>query len=307
VLDDLTFIDEDSRYSNSEDRPVGTKYLIERFCRVMKKERPTSYTDSWYCRDILKGLVDDCAWYHFYDLIELVAKDLLAATKSKDKHKSPYTGYPSFIKEWIDRFGFGQYRTKVNALFEEEHIGWRLTESGLVSRLLPNEIEQGLKATEKALKGRFDPALQHYEKARRYLFERPFDPENAIKEIVTALESVALVLSPTRVATLGDAAKALKKQQAAPDMLLLVIERVWAYANAEPGVRHGKPVSPRATRREADFTFHTGAALMRYLIEHINDEVTEPEEEPQKSEGLGSQLDNDYGGYGSNTDDEIPF
>jgi hypothetical protein len=299
LLGELTYIDGDSRYRR-EGRPIGIKAIIKRFCRHMRQELPENYGDSWHCNEELTYLLKTCDWYYFYDFIELVAEELKAYEQSLRSESNRFDPEPE-----IKLFGFDTYRSEVNSLFEEEYIAWRLNEAGVLTRVFPQEVAQGVETAEKVLVGRFALAKQHYEKARRYLFERPLDPENSIKEMVTALESIALVLTSSKNATLGDAVKALKKKQAAPERLLDVIERIYIFACAEPGVRHGKPVPSRVTLREADLVFHTGAALMRYLVEHVNDQGEK--EAGQERVGLGSQPGNDDVRYGSSTDDEIPF
>lgn len=265
-----TYVDRDARYKYEVQPPIGTKELYERFCRWMRCEEPSNrYQDSWYCNEELGALIASCEWYFFYDLVEMIGEELREVQKVFESAQ----GTPHRISEgWLKAFGFDAYRTDVNRLFKDEGIAWYLNEAGALTRALPDEIAQGVEASEKILEGRFAPAKQHYEKSRRYLFERPLDPENSIKEMVTALESIALVLTSSKSATLGDAVKALKKKQTAPERLLDVIERIYIFACAEPGVRHGKPAPPRVTLREADLVFHTGAALIRYLIEHVNDQ-----------------------------------
>lgn len=62
--------------------------------------------------------------------------------------------------------------------------------------------------------------------------------ENSIKESVSAFESVSRVLYD-KTSTLGDALAKMKKDGSVPPMLVTVMEKFYAYANAAPGLRHG--------------------------------------------------------------------
>jgi hypothetical protein len=119
---------------------------------------------------------------------------------------------------------------------------------------------------ESELQDGFEPAREHYRKSHRFLFEHPVDPENSIKEIVSAVESVARTLFP-KANTLGAAIKEMQRTQFCSPMLLSMIEKFYGYASSEPAVRHGAAVSSRVERIDAELCFHTAIAIIRYLIE----------------------------------------
>jgi hypothetical protein len=114
------------------------------------------------------------------------------------------------------------------------------------------------------------PAREHYQKAIRYMVERgEIDPENVIKEITSAVESVGRVYYP-KAKTLGDAATEMKRQKSIPPLLISLIEKFYGYASSEPAVRHGAPVPSRVALADAEFCFHVGTALIRYIIENCS-------------------------------------
>lgn len=242
ILGSLTYIDDDRRYPNDNDRPIGEKYLIKRFCRRTRTRTPHDYQDSFRCSTILADLVKECPWYHFYDFIELVADEL----------KALHVGVAE------------DFCNEVNSLFADEHVAWRFNDDGILVRKLPPELAAAVKAASGELAGEFGPARIHFDKARGFLTARSYDPPNAIKEIVTALESVAVTIYGG--STLGVAMKVLQKRRALPKPLVESIEKIWGYANAEAGVRHGSAVAATVALAEADLVFGFGLAFMRYLI-----------------------------------------
>jgi len=184
ILDQFTYIDQDSRYPNRDDRPLGIKMLAEAFHLVLRRESGPEFLDSWSCSEALDGLVKSVEWFNFYDFVELVAKDLREA---ETWH---------FEESWIKRFGAATYAHSVNSLFAEERVAWRLNSKGELSREVPAAYAKAHAAAEAAMKNEFEPSRDHYRKAWRYIYERPLDPENGIKEIVSAVESVGKVIYP---------------------------------------------------------------------------------------------------------------
>jgi hypothetical protein len=99
-------------------------------------------------------------------------------------------------------------------------------------------IRQKMSATLTGLMKDFSPAAKHYQKSIDFIHSRPIDPENAIKEIVSAVESVGRTIYPS-AKTLGDVIKEMRGEQVFPQMLLGMMEKFWVYANSQPAVRHG--------------------------------------------------------------------
>jgi len=253
ILDQLTYVDRDTRYSNEDDRPLGIKRLTEDFHLSLRQEPSEGFYDSWTCWDALKDLVKSVEWFNFYDFVELVAKKLREAELSH------------FEESWIEKFGVEAYSKKVNSLFAEDRVAWRLRSNCELSREIPAAYAKAHSAAEAALKNEFEPSRDHYRKAWRYIYERPIDPENGIKEIVSAAESVGKVIYPG-TSTLGDVIKNMRKDSRFPELPISVVEKFYAFANSEPAVRHGAAVNSRVVLHDAEFCLHTGVALIRYLL-----------------------------------------
>lgn len=221
----------------------------------MRQEIDGQIWDSWGCDDILRGEVLNLPWYHFYDVVEVVAQRLISRQPDE-----PFGGA-------ADKFSLEAYRTQVNELFEEDAILWRLDERGHLSRARPLALEQRMKDAESALTDGFEPARDHYRKAVRYLYEHPLDPENAVKEIVSCVESASRVLYP-KANTLGEAVKQMRGEGILPQGLITTMEKYYAFASSEPAVRHGSPAASRLGLSEAELALHFGIAIVRYLVAH---------------------------------------
>lgn len=257
----FAYIDNDSRY-RSEGRPLGYKYLNEIISELLRQEMSPDAWDSWGCADYMECLIKGADWNHFFDIVENVGKEL---QKCERRWKEiPYPSVPE-VDDRIENYGFQKYSSDVNKLFSEESIGWRLDNNSELVLESPRELSQRIEEIGKTLKDEFEPARDHYGKADRYANARPLDPENSIKEVISAVESVGRILYPG-ANTLGDVVKDMKKENKFPQLLIIVIEKFYGYTCSEPAVRHGGPVSSRVLSDDAEFCLHVGAALIRYMI-----------------------------------------
>ena len=254
ILTDLLYIDLDSRYGNPENRPLGIKMLHRDFglsCRIQLQ--PEDY-DSWFCQERFFQFIKSCQWYYFYDLVELTCRKLKESE-----------GEYAFEVDKLNKFGFASFKKKVNDLFREDNIVWQLNDEGELIKTVPEVLQRLLDQTQGKLIDNLDPARLHYKKAFRYIFSFPTDTENGIKEIVSAVESAGRTIYPN-ASTLGDVIKQLKKDSAVPDMLIPVMEKYYAFANASPAVRHGSNQHSNLLTTDGEFVFYVGVAMIRYLL-----------------------------------------
>jgi hypothetical protein len=254
ILQPITFTDSDSRYSNDENRPLGIKALYGEYCRIAREDPDNEAYDSWHCWDYLKSALRGTAWYYFYDFVEYVGQALKKCEEDL-----------IYVDEWMDRFGFVSYQRQVNQLFSEERIGWRLSDESELLREIPKPFNTLASLTSSSLKDGLAPARQHFQKARRYIFERPVDPENGIKEILSALESAGRAEYP-KAKTLGDVLHETSRKKTLPPLLTAMMEKFYGYASAEPAVRHGSPVPSKVSLADAEFCFYLGMAFIRYFL-----------------------------------------
>jgi hypothetical protein len=258
ILQPLIFIDMDKRYKNPTESPLGIKELIEDVCYLIGRELPENYRDSWYCTEILSGIINEVPWYNFYDILERIGYLLKIAEK---KHSDNAV--------WINQYGFLSYVLNINAILDRHNIGWNLHESGEFQRETPVIIIEQERAAGLNLTGKYEPARIHLTKALRFIRTHPLDPENAIKEIVSAVESVARIQF-VKSSTLGQALKELRNTDT-PTMLIDIIEKYYGFANAEPGVRHGGRRQSLIDIEEAELCVQIGVAVIRYLLSIRNE------------------------------------
>ncbi len=266
ILDKLTYVDLDSRQKNEKNLPLGIKSLHERLSIETRRAMEESDWDSWNCWDGLNNTLLECEWYQFYDCVETIG-EVLRETEPQyeaDKNVSELLGTPSY-----DQFGFAHYRDKVNELFAKHNVGWRLNAKGELETALPKDLADRVAAAEQKLIDDFQPARIHYAKARAYILGTAKDPENSIKESISAVESVCRVLYP-KASTLGKAISHMRTEGVFPTKLLTVLERFYEYGNDEPGIRHGGRHAPRVQVLDAEFALHICTAFIRYVIETKN-------------------------------------
>jgi hypothetical protein len=194
ILEDLLYVDMDSRYSN-ENRPLGIKKIHKEFSSITRIEMDQDDYDSWLCQERLFDHLKSTPWYYVYDFIELVSKEL----------KLNEINY-LFEDEKLKEFGFNSFQKKINDLFKEDNFVWRLNEKGEISRNIPEVLLKTVTTAENELEDKFEPARNHYKKAIKYIFSIPIDSENGIKEIVSAIESIGRTIYP-RTSTLGQVIK----------------------------------------------------------------------------------------------------
>jgi hypothetical protein len=254
IIEDLLFIDMDSRYNNEDDRPIGIKDIHKKFSKIRRVEMDNDDHDSWICQERLFEHLKAASWYYIYDFIELISKEL----KNNE-------GNYLFEDEKLKEFGFKSFQKEINQLFKEDSFVWRLNDMGEISRNIPEVLSKSVSSTETQLQDKFEPARNHYKKAIKYIFSFPIDSENGIKEIVSAIESVGRTIYP-KASTLGQVIKELKKEPTIPKLLVDVIDKIYIFSNATPAIRHGGNANSNLDLEDAEFVFYVGVSLIRYLL-----------------------------------------
>lgn len=115
---------------------------------------------------------------------------------------------------------------------------------------------------------RYHPAREHWRKAFSLAEKEPKpDLENAVKEAVSAVESLAQVILGKPGVSLGDAIKQLRSRQRIPAGADGVLEGLWTFANTAPGVRHGSARAAETTDSDWTFARTTSEAALRLLLD----------------------------------------
>lgn len=114
---------------------------------------------------------------------------------------------------------------------------------------------------------RYHPTRQHWRKALELASQATPDLPNAVKEAVSAVESLAQVVVGKSGITLGDAVKQLRGQKRIPPGSDSVIEGLWTFANASPGARHGSAMPAHIDPSHWTFARTTAEATLRLLLD----------------------------------------
>lgn len=244
------FVGTTTRGYGQRTHPLDPHATHEKFIALIRDESETWDYDRESSMAALTEHLKSCEWPEFYDFIELVGQ--LLKTKDDD--------VPFGDTEY-----FETYAKKVNALLNEDGIGWTLNDKSELTRQIPRPVAKRAEAARDALKDKFAPARVHYQKATDYLYRHPIDEANSIKEIVSAVESVARAVEP-KATTLGAAIKLLQRDPRFSKYLLDGLENLYVYSNATPQVRHGHPALGQPSLEEAELAHAVGVAYILYLI-----------------------------------------
>jgi len=160
-----------------------------------------------------------------------------------------------------------QYTIKINKLLSSENIGWRLKKGKLErtgSEFLDKEI---IEKTRKVLKHPdFIGPNNQFNKALDFFNKRPKpDLENCVKEAVGALEGVARVLLNDRNISLGKAADKLVGLREIRKPFDKIIDVLFGFASAEPGIRHAAFKISKIDIVETELVLYNAAACMIFL------------------------------------------
>ncbi len=194
-------------------------------------------------------------WFRIYDVIECITKNLQISLKLTHVRSS-------LFDEWIN---------DVNNVLEREFAPYRLLKEkeGIV---VPITNEKEIETVEQALyqsKLKFTPVYEHLKKSIQHLSnrEKP-DYENAIKEAVSAIESLAnLILGES--STLTALLQKLSSKLNVPKFIELQIKELYNWSSREP-IRHGTGESPnKIGQEEARFVIIEVSALINYLISKL--------------------------------------
>jgi hypothetical protein len=199
----------------------------------------------------------ECTWGEFYDFVELLGKLLQKKDEERPFDEDEY---------------FKSYLIKVNSLFQEDGIGWNLNDRSELVRQNPSLISKKAEAASASLRDEFEPARIHYLKATTYLYKYPIDEANSIKEIISAVESVARVIEP-KATTLGSAIKSLRKDTRFSSHMVDALEHLYVYGNATPQVRHGHATLGKPLLAEAELAYTLGIAFILYLIKVARSDI----------------------------------
>ena len=96
------------------------------------------------------------------------------------------------------------------------------------------------------------------------------DLENAVKEAVASLETIALESAGLSKGTLGDAIKELRQKGIVPRPMDKTLEAVWGFSSSQSGIRH-RSGDGRLDRATAIYVIDSAAAAVAFLVGRLRD------------------------------------
>ena len=154
----------------------------------------------------------DCEWYEVYDFIEFTAQCC------PENLADEYIGFCNHILE--------------KELSAYRFVGIQLTDITSAEEL--ESIESAIDATTK-----YSGARKHLKTALAHLSDRKSpDYRNSVKESISAVESLCVVVSGDSRATLGSALKSIEKKSQMHPALKKALSSLYGYTSDSGGIRH---------------------------------------------------------------------
>ena len=157
------------------------------------------------------------------------------------------------------------YKSRMNAVFEYDFVGYRFVEDKIIEITDNNEI---ITIEEAINKNPHRKCKDHFEKALALLSDRAItDYSNSIKESISAVECICQIIVGKN-ATLGEALKLLEKRGVMlPGTLKTAFDKMYGYTSNEGGIRHANAFSEVIPDfADAKFMLVVCSAFVNYLI-----------------------------------------
>ncbi len=191
-----------------------------------------------YGYGILKAIRDyffSCRWFEVYDFLECA----------------------------LEYFKDDELNDLINRILDQEFSAYRYVE-GVFTDITS---EEEIKALEEALNDSdFPGAKKHLETALQHLSnkENP-DYRNSIKESISAVESMAQVITGDSNATLGTALKVIERTGDLHPALKEGLSKLYGYTSNKGGIRHAMLDESNLTHADAKYFLVSCTAFVNYL------------------------------------------
>ena len=179
-----------------------------------------------------------------------------------------------FEAQWYDAFDFLEFcadenvvfQKYANIMFKREMSAYRFIDGTLAevnSKEEVVELEQALNNTSK-----FKSVKEHLRTAiGLYSDKKNPDYRNSIKESISAVESLAKIITGDQKSTLGKALIEIERQHEIPKSLKSAFSSLYGYTSDEGGIRHSLlETGVTVEIEEARFMLVTCSAFVNYLI-----------------------------------------
>lgn len=154
---------------------------------------------------------------------------------------------------------------ELNALFEEEFVGYRM----IAHKITPITNEVEINEIKTSLDIEFEGCKSHIKKGLSLLSDREKpDYKNSIKESISAVESICQIICKDDKATLGKALNKLEESGIKLHKSLKeAFSKLYGYTSDEGGIRHAEGLfESNVSFEDAKFMLVTCCAFVNYLI-----------------------------------------
>ena len=182
-----------------------------------------------------------CEWFEVYDFLEFVL---------------------AYYEESKPRFA-----SFVNVMLERELSAFRFVSGHLTDITDAQELSM----LDNALKdSKFAGVTAHLQRGLELYADRENpDYRNSIKESISAVESMARIVTENPKATLGDALKAIEKRGTLHSALKDGFTKLYGYTSDEGGIRHAMLDEPNLRAADARYFLLSCTSFVNYLKTQI--------------------------------------
>ena len=247
-------------YNRSDDR--GENYWVRvanhiaEFFRKVPKDNLSHL--EYDCRNWVRDYFYSLNWYGVYDLTEFLVHNHSIMTKTYFSGLGIYHNHSVAESELI---------SALNDLMERELSGYRFVSDFLTpisDKVEVDEIETAVnQARDRGLLG----THEHIRTALQLLGKKPKpDYRNAIKESISAIESIVKQISGKESPGLEGALKEFSKHIEIHGALQSGFIKLYGYSSDEDGIRHPILDPPNVGFAEAKFMIVACSAFVNFLI-----------------------------------------
>ncbi|MGY2809578.1 AbiJ-NTD4 domain-containing protein [Bradyrhizobium sp. USDA 4506] len=179
---------------------------------------------------------------------------------------APWYQVYNFIEFLIENYKSKDFVKRVTFFLEREKSGYRVVDNRLVPITDPNETAAVAEAA--VASNKYSGAREHI-RAAIELFSRKPQPDyrNSVKESISAVESVARVITGNPKATLGDALKSINEKMPIHSALRDAMSKLYGYTSDEGGIRHSLLEAKDLDEAEAKFMIVACSAFVNFCIQ----------------------------------------
>ena len=183
------------------------------------------------------------SWFNVYNFIEFILKNL------------------------ENEFAKSLFKEICNSALKQELSGYRIIENELVTITDENQIAQIENAIESSSLTSLISVNIHLKTALQILSDKKSpDFRNSMKESISAVESLAQIISGDNKADLGKALKIIKTKVGLHSALEQGFIKIYGYTSDGDGIRHSLTEEPTVDTEDAIFMLTSCSAFINYLI-----------------------------------------